>query len=120
VFVATCDSPLLVPDLAHLLREALGDAHAAVPHAGGSPQPLLALYDAAGSLPVLRGALEAGERRVLTALAMLDVAVVPEPEIRRVDPRLDSFRNANTPDALAAIERQLHVRAASRETVSRG
>jgi hypothetical protein len=37
--------------------------------------------------------------------------VVREPEVREADPELDSFRNANRPEALQEIERIVALRA---------
>jgi len=93
--VAACDLPLALPSVVRLLSEQAGDADAVVPEVGGRLQPLLAAY-ARACLEPAREALRAGQRRVAAMLDRVRVQVVPEDQVRQVDPGLVSFVNVNT------------------------
>lgn len=105
--VASTDVPLLSPAVVRLLAKLVEGHDVALPLVGGHRQPLVAAYRAAGCAPVFREALFAGEGRVLKAIEALDVRIVQQAELVSVDPLLNSFRNANTPTALAEITASL-------------
>ena len=102
--VLACDlpfvSPALVGWLLTLAGEREGDADrwdAIVPVIGGYEEPLHALYHAR-CLPFIEGRLAAGERRVISFMPDVRTRYVHEDELRRLDPHLHSFLNANTPE----------------------
>lgn len=105
-----CDMPLLNPDLFAWLLQWTDevDAHGAprwdavVPHTQGRPQPLHALYHRR-CLPAVLAQLEAGHRRMDSFFAEVNVRRVDEADLRRIDPNLDSFANANTEEEWRAI-----------------
>jgi molybdopterin-guanine dinucleotide biosynthesis protein A len=104
-FAASCDAPLLQPALIIALA-ALADGWDAVcPRVNGRLQPLTSVYRATTALAPLRDALSHRRLRIAATLEQLRVRVVDEHELRLVDPQLDSFRTANTPEELALIER---------------
>ncbi len=105
--VVSCDAPLLVTALATELLRRIEGADAAVPVVRGHRQPLVAAYEIGSSLPVIREALDRGERRLLSALEDLAVLEVLERDVLAHDPELRSFENVNTPEALLAIEARL-------------
>lgn len=110
-FVASCDAPLLRPELIDLLAGTAGGAEpgdAAVARVGGMLQPLAAVYRPRACLAPFRETLETGRPSLLAALARVHVTEVAEAAVRAVDPALASFAGANTPDALAALEAILH------------
>jgi molybdopterin-guanine dinucleotide biosynthesis protein A len=109
-FAAACDAPLLRPAVIRLLPERIGGADTAVPLVEGLRQPLVALYRREKCLSVFERQLAAGNGRILDSLHRLRVADVPETAMRQADPHLDSFRNANRPEVLAAIEQRLACR----------
>jgi molybdopterin-guanine dinucleotide biosynthesis protein A len=104
-FVTSCDVPLLQPALIASLAEAANGYEAVCPRVEGRLQPLAAVYRVARALPGFRDALEGGRLRVTAAFADLNVRFVDEEALRLSDPRLDSFRSANTPAELRALER---------------
>jgi molybdopterin-guanine dinucleotide biosynthesis protein A len=103
-FVTSCDAPLLRTAVIRGLGEALGESEAAVPRVDGRAQPLLAVYRVAPALRALEAAYQSGERRLIAALAPLQTAWLDDDALRRLDPDLASFRNANRPETLAEIE----------------
>lgn len=107
--VCSCDAPLLQPRLIAFLDEylAAGGADIVLPIANGHPQPLLAIYRRDAALPVFKAALEAGDLKINRIIASLVTVRVEEPSLVAADPALDSFRNCNTPGALAELEASL-------------
>lgn len=109
-FAVSCDAPLIRPGLVPWLA-ARADGHDAVcPDVGGMRQPLCAVYRPATCLPVFRELVEHDMLKLAAALRHVETLVVPEEEIRTVDPELGSFRNANRPETLAEIQRILDER----------
>ena len=102
-FAASCDAPLLVSAVAERVVGALGGHDAVVPEVGGFRQPLAAACRREPCRAAAEAALAAGVNGVMDAFAGLDVLALGEEALARVDPDLRSFRNANTPDELAAI-----------------
>ncbi len=102
-FAASCDAPLLRTAVAEHVIEALGGHDAALPEVGGFRQPLAAAYRREPALAAAGAALAAGGNRVIDAFAALDALALGEDRLARLDPDLRSFRNANTPEELAAI-----------------
>ena len=109
VFVASVDCPLLHPAFVRALCAALGpDDDLLVPVAHGFRHPLTAVWRTS-TLPAVQAALAegvAGPGYLLDRLrtCLLDeAALLALPGLAAADPRLDSLRNANTPEELAAI-----------------
>lgn len=96
-FVCSCDVPLVDGDLARKLCEMVGDDDALVPHVDGKLQMLHAVYRkrCAKVLATMRAA---GEHRLHEIVNFAKVRIVPEDEIRALDPELLSFFNVNTPE----------------------
>lgn len=102
VLVTACDLPEITPSVILMLL-------ALVPREGGSDvvvaqgsrglEPLLAVYRPR-ILPELEARIERGELALRSLLEAVDTLVVPEAELRRVDPELRSLRNLNRPEDL--------------------
>lgn len=109
VFVASVDTPLLHPVFVAALLNAFDPADdLLVPAAQGFRHPLTAVWRAS-LLPVVRAALDEGVAgpgylldRVRTRL-LDEAALLALPGVAAADPRLDSLRNANTPEEFAAL-----------------
>lgn len=115
--VVTCDAPLLSPALANALAGLAADGiEAVVAQWQGSLQPFPGLYRASGTVVAEAERLlaESGSMRAL--LARLRTAVLPEVDAQAADPEGLSFTDADTPAALADLER----RAARGVPVGRG
>jgi molybdopterin-guanine dinucleotide biosynthesis protein A len=96
-FVCSCDVPMVSGELARTLCEMLGDYDALIPQVDGKLQMLHAVYrkEVAQGLAAMR---VRGEFRLREVLNFVKARIVPEDEIRALDPELLSFFNVNTPD----------------------
>jgi molybdopterin-guanine dinucleotide biosynthesis protein A len=101
-YVSACDVPLLKSEVVRRICDQLGDADIAITVDGQFPHPLAAVYrltleDRARQL------LEAGRLRPVFLWEGAKVNQVPIESLRDIDPELDSFRNANTPEEYQAV-----------------
>ncbi len=96
-FVCSCDVPFVNGDLARKLCEMLGDDDALIPHVGGKLQTLHAVYRKR-CVKVLATMRKSGEHRLHEIVKFAKVRIVPEDEIRALDPELLTFFNVNTPE----------------------
>lgn len=94
-FVCACDMPLLLPALVRDLIHKRGEFDAVVPFAHDRLQPLCAVYTKA-CLPFIEQQLQQNQLRMTAWLAQARVRIVPEAELRGIDPTLQSFFNVNT------------------------
>jgi molybdopterin-guanine dinucleotide biosynthesis protein A len=106
VLLLAVDTPLLQPALLRLLvaRLQAPDVSLVQPDAGGSLQPMPAIY--ARSLAACAAALLAQGRRDLLALsrcAARQARILGEAELRQADPELHSLLSANTPAEWQAL-----------------
>jgi molybdopterin-guanine dinucleotide biosynthesis protein A len=107
-FATACDAPLLMPAVVGLLASKADAADVVVPDVGGFMQPLAAVYRVADCRAVFEARIGRGELKIVPAYDLLRTVVVREDEMRRVDPGLRSFLNANRPERLAEIEALLN------------
>jgi molybdopterin-guanine dinucleotide biosynthesis protein A len=103
--VLACDMPMARHAvLEYLLTEAQAhpQSDAVVPELSGELEPLCAVYrdTAARKLAVF---MESGRRSAREALRKLNVRIINEAELRRLDPDLITFTNINTPEDLAHL-----------------
>lgn len=106
--VVACDMPLLWPPLLRWLAAEPRDFDVLVPRLPGESrqgggtvfQTLHAIYGRACLRPI-EAQLAGGDRQVIGFFPRVRTRAVDEREIRRHDPDLRSFFNANTPDAAA-------------------
>lgn len=107
--VVSCDLPFLNPVLMAYLLHVARHFDAVVPQVGGRLEPLHAVYSKK-CIPALSALVESGARdavRLVESGAQDNVKVVPEEELRAVDPGLLSFFNLNTQDDLLRARRIL-------------
>ena len=95
-FATGCDTPLLKPAFIERMFELLGDYTIAAPHDGQHWQPLAAVYRRS-ALPSAESLLAAGERSLIALLDASNTRRVMLPELRDVDPELQSLAACNTP-----------------------
>lgn len=96
LFVAACDTPLLKPEVIELIVSGVKGFDACVPVINGNFEPLLAAYRKR-ALKAVEGAIERGERRVVSFFKDIKLKKVSEDEIKKLDPELISFFNLNSP-----------------------
>lgn len=114
VFVASCDLPLLDAAVVRLLldRAVAANADWTVPVIDGHPQVLASVVRRTLIGPMAAW-LASGRRDLRGLLATLRASdgfridLISTAEIAVIDPRLDSFRDVDTPEEHAAILRQL-------------
>ncbi len=96
-FVCSCDVPFVNGDLARRLCEMLGDDDVLIPQVEGKLQMLHAVYrkECAKTLAAMR---KNRESRLHEIVNFAKARIVPEDEIRALDPELLSFFNVNTPE----------------------
>lgn len=101
VFVRACDAPMVEPALvADLLDRCSGRWDVVVPvHPHGYVEPLCAVYHQR-CLPFVSAQLDRGDMRIRDFYECVRVLRVPVAQLRRWDPQLRSFANANTPEEL--------------------
>jgi molybdopterin-guanine dinucleotide biosynthesis protein A len=96
-FVVSCDVPFLNLDVAEYLANVAACYDLAVPEWEGRRHPLQAVYRTSVQ-PVLAQQLSGGRRRLMEVLDLVRTVVVPESELRALDPEGRSFFNMNTPE----------------------
>ena len=98
-FACSCDVPFVSADLALALTGMLGAHDAVIPHVDGKLQTLHAVYrkKCAKVLATMRAK---GEHRLHEIVKFAKRRIVPEDELRALDPKVDmrSFFNVNTPE----------------------
>ena len=98
-FACSCDVPFVSADLNLALAGMLGEHDAVIPNVDGKLQTLHAVYrkKCAKVLATMRGK---GEHRLNEIVNFAKVRIVPEDELRALDPKVDmrSFFNVNTPE----------------------
>ncbi len=96
-FVCSCDVPFVNGDLARRLCDMLGDDDVLIPQVDGKLHMLHAVYrkECAKILATMR---TNGESRLYAIANFAKAGIVPEDEIRALDPELLSFFNVNTPE----------------------
>lgn len=103
-YVSSCDVPLLRPEFVRAVIESLGDHDLAIPRDGQYHHPLAAVYRLRLEQNV-RDMIAANQLRPYFLVQQTRACEIDVADLRRVDPELDSLRNANTPDEYAAMLR---------------
>jgi len=103
-FLTSCDAPFLRPEYVRWLLDCSRGHAMAIPLVGGYHMSTSAVY-ARAVLPEARALLAARMLRPFFLIEKVDALIVPESEVRTIDPALESFRNCNTPES---YEQALH------------
>jgi molybdopterin-guanine dinucleotide biosynthesis protein A len=108
VAVVACDMPFVNAELLAFQQEVLlaTPADAVIPRVPQGLEPFHAVYRKATCLPLVKAALEKGQRRVDSWLTQAHIRYLTPEEITRHDPDGLAFLNINTPDDLAAAIQQ--------------
>lgn len=102
LLVVACDMPAVGVPLLALLRDRDERFDAVVPVVGGLVEPLCGRW-AARAAPVIRAALEGGERKMSSLLELLVVERLSEDVLRSADPGLELTQNVNTPEDVTRL-----------------
>ena len=109
-FATSCDAPLLRPAVIEFLASRAAGHAGAIAEVGGFRQPLVAVYRVEDARSALEASFAGGNGTLTAAVAMLDLAVVTADDLVKLDPALESFRNANQPDVLEEMAHILESR----------
>ncbi|MBI5598796.1 MAG: molybdenum cofactor guanylyltransferase [Deltaproteobacteria bacterium] len=107
VFVAACDAPMVKARLVRHLTGLRDGYDCVVPIAGGRTQTLCALYRKT-CLPLLKRRVKAGRMSLagfLEGTRTLRIRYVGEDELKKIDRRLESFMDIDTPEDLDRIRK---------------
>ena len=97
-FCTSCDTPLLKTALVRILVSNIDVHHdIVVPSVGTYFQPLCAVYSKR-CIPFIEDQLRRGEVKTDGIFKALKVKKVPYEQLQKVDPKLTSFYNVNTPE----------------------
>jgi molybdopterin-guanine dinucleotide biosynthesis protein A len=109
VAVVTCDCPMIKPEVIELLYQSAKNRDGAVPRwPNGYLEPLQAVYKTERLRGAVEDAWKSGEMRLAEALERLrNVVYVPTEKLKKVDPRLESFLNVNSPQDIKMIEQAI-------------
>ena len=104
LLLLACDMPFVDRNVVGLLLDLAATHDAVMPYVQSFPQAMHAVYRVAPCREAVRNLLadEAGGRRMISFLDDVDAILVPEEEIRKIDPEIRSFFNVNTPYDLEA------------------
>ncbi len=103
VLVVATDMPLLQPALLRHLIALSQDADVVIPRSGGFTEQLCAIYSRA-CLPFIDAQVARGDYKIDRFFPLVRTRYVDEPELRRFDFELLSFRNINTDDDWQALQ----------------
>jgi molybdopterin-guanine dinucleotide biosynthesis protein A len=108
IFVAGCDMPFLNQELIRYLAELAPEADVVMPTLKTGLEPLHAVYSKA-CVPHLEQMIQKRWLRVqdLIEVPGLSIKIVPEQDLRTIDPHLLSFFNVNTPADLEFAQKLL-------------
>ena len=104
ILALSCDLPLVRSDVLDYLLALPGEADLVMPDVGGRKQPLHAVY-AKSCLQPMRDQIAAGDLKIVRLLDHVCGRIVEEAELNAIDPQHLSFRNMNTPEDWAEIQR---------------
>lgn len=110
IFVVACDMPFLNPQAVRYVTALKDKADIVMAQRENGLQPMHALYSRR-CLPVLEEMVRTHHLKIhdIVANPSLNVRLIKEAELRRIDPEGRSFLNVNTPSELEAA-RRLHAR----------
>jgi len=101
-----CDMPFISPVLlaAEIATMEATGADVVIPKTQRGVEPLHAVYRSYACLPAVENAVFSGERRIISWFQNVNVVVLTEPELFRIDPSPYSFMNLNTPEEFQQAE----------------
>jgi len=105
VFAVACDMPFITPAVIEHLAACRSGSQAVVPVVRGHVQPLAAFYarDCLQALQLLLGG--SGQQSLRALLDRLRVCYVDEAQLLAADPHLRSFFDLDTPEDVAAAQK---------------
>ena len=103
LFVIACDMPFVSTELIQALVLKRENHHAVLTHVDDRAQPLFGFY-AKSCLPLMKTSVAEGQRSMMRLLDQLDVYLLPEAEVERIDPQLNSLMSLDTVEEVKKME----------------
>ncbi len=102
VFVIACDLPFINLNLFNLLKNTFesNEVDLVIPKTNMGFEPFYAIYRKTTCLNYVTEAILSGKKRLISWFESANIITIPEIELRKYDPNLDSFANINTPEEL--------------------
>jgi molybdopterin-guanine dinucleotide biosynthesis protein A len=98
-FIAACDMPFINSKVVKMLFKECEEFDAAIPcWKYGLLEPLHAVYRCESMIKETKKAIEKGENIILAPVSKLRVNYVAVDDIKKIDPKLKTFMNVNTPE----------------------
>jgi molybdopterin-guanine dinucleotide biosynthesis protein A len=106
VIVVACDMPFVNAQiLALAIRELESyQVDVVIPETPKGYEPFHAVYRRENCMPAIRGALDAGERRLISWFPDVKIKTIPVSILRQYDPQQIAFNNLNTKDEFLKAE----------------
>lgn len=103
LFVIACDMPFVSTTLIQELASKRGDHDAVLTYVSDRPQPLFGFY-AKSSLPLMQARIVEGQRSMMRLLDKLDVYLLPEEQVKAIDPELKSLISLDSIEDVKKME----------------
>jgi len=107
VFISTCDTPLLKPDIIPFLIDEIDDYEAVIPVIKGKFQPLNTVYRKSALLKGREAYHEKGIRSLYRWIKLIRHKKIFEDKILNIDRDLSSYLSINTPQLYEAVKRKV-------------
>jgi molybdopterin-guanine dinucleotide biosynthesis protein A len=106
VALVACDMPFVSQQLIHLEYEIIFDlgCDVVIPETDQGYEPMHAIYRRSSCLPKIEEALAKDERRMISWFPGMNIHVLSNEVLKRIDPHLHMFFNINTLDDLHLAE----------------
>jgi len=103
VFVIACDMPFISTGLIQHLAGLRSQHDAVVPFAFDRPQPLFGFYNKT-CLPLMQARMKQGKRSMIRLLDDLDVCLLSEQQVKKIDPKLKSLLSLDSLEDVNNVE----------------
>jgi molybdopterin-guanine dinucleotide biosynthesis protein A len=106
VIVVACDMPFVNADILSLAIRELdsNEVDVVIPETTKGYEPFHAVYHRENCLPVIRRALDAGERKLISWFPEVKIRVIPDSVLKLYDPQQIAFINLNTREEFLKAE----------------
>ncbi len=101
--IVSCDLPFINPGLIEMMARRAKGNQVVICKSKEGLEPLFAIYSKE-VIPLIEEALRRGERRVISFFDQVEVEVIGQSEVAKIDPKYLSFFNINTPSDLETAE----------------
>ena len=103
LFVIACDMPFVSTELIQTLALRREQHDAVLSYVSDRPQPLFGFY-AKSCLPLMQSSIAEGQRSMMRLLDELDIYLLPEEEVKAIDPQLKSLMSLDRVEEVKKME----------------